>query len=455
MKALTLALLTALAASPAYAGGRPDLVAKSLADPARQHVPTEVLVQFKAGATPAGKARALGKVQGRVAETVMPQGERRDGKGELQLVTLPPGLTVKAALEKLGADPDVDFVEPNWVYQHQAVSNDPYFTNGSLWGMKGGAAGSNAETAWTTGNHTDCTGDPAKPVFVGIIDEGMMVSHPDLKANVGTNPGEIAGDRIDNDGNGLVDDINGWDFVGNDNTVFDGTGDDHGTHVAGTIGGVGGNGAGVAGMCWSVKLLDAKFLGSTGGTTANAVKAVSYFTALKTRASNPVNIVATNNSWGGGGYSQALADAITAAGNANILFVAAAGNSTQNIDTTASYPASYGNDNIIAVAALDSNGGLASYSNYGATQVDLGAPGSGIWSTVPAKSGRNIVGSYASYSGTSMATPHVTGAVALYASSHPTESAAQIKAAILGAVTATASLGGKTLTGGRLNVSGF
>ena len=166
-----------------------------------------------------------------------------------------------------------------------------------------------------------------------------------------------------------------------------------------------------------------------------------------------MNIVATNNSWGGGGFSQALADAITAAGNADILFVAAAGNSTQNIDATASYPASYAN--IIAVAALTNTGALASYSNYGATQVDLGAPGSGIWSTVPVKSGKNIVGSYASYNGTSMATPHVTGAVALYASSHPTETAAQIKAAILASVTPTSSLSGKTLTGGRLDAGGF
>ena len=460
MHKLALALLAAIATSPAFAGGRPDLVAKSLADPARQHVPTEVLVQFKAGATVAGKARALAKVQGRVAETVIDQNARRDGKGELQLVTLPPGLSVKAALEKLGADPDVDFVEPNWVYQHQATSNDTYFSNGSLWGMYGSGTspanqfGSNAATAWAA-DHTDCTGDPSKTVYVGIIDEGVMITHPDLAANIGKNPGEVASDRVDNDGNGLVDDVYGWDFVGNDNTVFDGAGDDHGTHVAGTIGGVGSNGAGVAGVCWTVRIMDAKFLGSTGGTTANAVKAVNYFTALKTRATNPVNIVATNNSWGGGGFSQALADAITGAGNANILFVAAAGNDGLNIDASPHYPAGYSNANIIAVAALTNTGTLASYSNYGQTNVDLGAPGSGILSTVPVKSGRNIVGSYASYSGTSMATPHVTGAVALYASRNPTATAAEIKAAILGAVTATTSLSGKAATGGRLNVGGF
>ena len=437
MKVPTLTLLAALISGPALAGGRPDLVAKSLADPARQHVPTEVLVQFKAGATAAGKARALGKVQGRAAETIA-QGAPGSGKGELQLVTLPPGQTVKDALQKLGADPDVDFVEPNWVYQHQATSNDPYYTNGSLWGMKGGAAGSNADVAWAA----DKTGNNS--VVVGIIDEGVMFDHPDLAANTGTNPGEIAGNGKDDDANGLVDDVSGWDFAGNDRTVFDGTGDDHGTHVAGTIGGVGGNGVGVAGVCWTVKMMNAKFLGSTGGTTANAIKAVNYFTALKTRATNPVNIVATNNSWGGGGYSKA-----------HILFVAAAGNSTQNIDATPSYPAAYANASIIAVAALTSTGALASYSNYGATQVDIGAPGSGIWSTVPVKSGRKIVGSYASYNGTSMATPHVTGAVALYKSLNPAATAAEIKAALLASATPTASLTGKTATGGRLNVGGF
>ncbi|MFM8619441.1 MAG: S8 family serine peptidase, partial [Opitutaceae bacterium] len=236
----------------------------------------------------------------------------------------------------------------------------------------------------------------------------------------------------------------------------DGTQDDHGTHVAGTIGGVGGNGSGVAGVCWNVKFIAAKFLGRNGGTTANAILAINYLTDLKTR--NGVNLVATNNSWGGGGYSAGLRDAIAAANAANILFVAAAGNNTSNNDTTANYPSNYMQDqacpNVIAVAALTSTGGLASFSNHGATKVHLGAPGNGIWSTVP---GKNNASSYASYRGTSRATPHVTGACALYASLNPTATAAQIKAAILNAATATStpSLSGKTITGGRLNVSGF
>jgi subtilisin family serine protease len=279
-----------------------------------------------------------------------------------------------------------------------------------------------------------------------------MYTHEDVVANAGVNPYEIAGNGIDDDGNGLKDDVYGWDFDGNNNTVFDGTGDDHGTHVAGTIGGKGGNGIGVAGVCWNVKLLSAKFLGSRGGTTANAIKAVDYFTYLKTKG---LNIVATNNSWGGGGFSQALQDAIGRANTAGVLFIAAAGNNSSNNDATANYPSNYPNANIIAVAALTSTGGLASFSNYGATQVDLGAPGAAIYSSIPASSKGKIISSYASYSGTSMATPHVTGAVALYAASNPSASAATIKNAILSTAVATPSLAGKCVTGGRLNVSSF
>lgn len=279
-----------------------------------------------------------------------------------------------------------------------------------------------------------------------------MYTHEDLAANAGNSIREIA-DGIDNDGNGYVDDVYGWDFDGNNNTVFDGTGDDHGTHVAGTIGAVGGNGKGVAGMCWSVKILNAKFLGRNGGTTANAIKAVDYFTDLKNNRG--INIVATNNSWGGGGFSQGLYDAIERANAAGILFVAAAGNSTSNNDVTASYPGSYTNSNIIAVASITSTGGLSSFSNFGGTTVDLGAPGSGIYSSVPLSSKGKIVSGYASYNGTSMATPHVTGACALYAATHSSATASEIKSAILSSAVATPSLSGKCMTGGRLNVSSF
>ncbi|MFM8635388.1 MAG: S8 family serine peptidase, partial [Planctomycetia bacterium] len=252
------------------------------------------------------------------------------------------------------------------------------------------------------------------------------------------------------------DDINGWDFFSKDNTVYGGTGDDHGTHVAGTIGGVGGNGVGVAGVNWNVTMISAKFLGPSGGSTSDAVSALDYLTDLKTR--HGINIVASNNSWGGGGYSSALHSAIIRSAKANILFVAAAGNNTTNTDTSAYYPQGYSTlqgtstataasyEGVISVAAIDSAGNLASFSNYGATTVDIGAPGVSINSTLPG-------GGYGAYSGTSMATPHVAGSVALYASAYPQASASAIRDAILSSARPTTSLVGKTVTGRRLDVA--
>ncbi|HEX4945255.1 MAG TPA: S8 family peptidase [Blastocatellia bacterium] len=422
---------------------------------ANNAVAGELLVQFKAGVSAPEKSRALGRANAEKLEDVLPEGKRNDGRGDLVLVRHQPDLPAAAARRALESDPAVEFAEPNWIYTHQATSNDPAYINNQLWGMYGDATspanqfGSQAGEAWAAGNTGD-TGDPLKPVYVGIIDEGAMYNHVDLAANFWTNPGDSTFDGVDNDGNGYIDDVHGFDFDGNDGTTFDGTQDDHGTHVAGTIGAVGGNGIGVAGVSWNVKMISAKFLGRRGGTTANAIKAVDYITNLKTQKG--LNIIATNNSWGGGGFSQALQGAIERANNKNILFIAAAGNNSSNNDVTANYPSNYPNANVIAVASITSTGGLSSFSNYGATHVDLGAPGSSIYSTLPGKNGTST---YGSYSGTSMATPHVTGAAALYASSHPGATAAQIKSAILGSVFATPSLNGRCATGGRLNASGF
>lgn len=404
-------------------------------------VPNELIVKFKEGVDEVHKAAVLGKFGGKHKEKILTKMmEKRGDTQGLALVNM--SGTVDDALAKLKNDPDVEYAEPNYIYTHDAVATDPYFTNGSLWGMNG-TYGCGAFKAWAAGH----TGSAS--VMVGVIDEGIQFDHPDLSGQIWTNPYDPV-DGIDNDGNGYIDDIHGWDFDGNNNTIYDGgtggTLDDHGSHVSGTIGAKA-NGAGVVGVNWNVTIISAKFLGSGGGTTANAVKAVDYITNLK-NIHPELNIVATNNSWGGGGLSTALGAAIERANTANILFVAAAGNSKQNNDTKANYPSNYTNANVIAVAAITSTGALASYSNYGAKNVDLGAPGSSIWSTTA----YNL---YESYSGTSMATPHVTGACALYASTHPGSTAAAIKAAILGSVTATTSLKGKCVTGGRLNVSGF
>lgn len=459
--AATLAMLAACSTDPSTTATDPQEPAPALAAdvPASvqagppEFVPGEVLVKFRAGTPDAARGAALRAANGAAIERIRSAAMRRAGDSE-GITVVRTALEVPAALAALRADASVEYAEPNWVYQHGATSNDTYYTNGSLWGMYGATSspanqfGSGAAVAWAA-NKTNCSA-----VYVGIIDEGYMYTHEDLAANAATNPGEIAGNGVDDDGNGYVDDVYGWDFDGNNNGVFDGAGDDHGTHVAGTIGGVGGNGRGVAGVCWSVRLLNAKFLGTRGGTTANAIKAVDYFTDLKTR--HNLNLVATSNSWGGGGFSQGLQDAIERANAAGILFIAAAGNSSLNCETSSCYPAEYPNANVIAVASITSTGAMSSFSNYGATTIDIGAPGSGVWSTVPVSSrGNKVTSGYASYSGTSMATPHVSGAAALYKALNPGATAAQVKAALLNSATPTASLSGRVLTGGRLNVSGF
>jgi subtilisin family serine protease len=303
--------------------------------------------------------------------------------------------------------------------------------------------GTQAEEAWNNGFIG------SSDIYIGVIDEGIQYTHPDLIDNIWDNPFDPI-DGVDNDGNGKIDDTQGWDFYSNNRTVYDGTSDDHGTHVAGTIGATGGNGSGVVGINWDVTLISTKFLGAGGGTTSAAIQALDYLTDLKTR--HGLNIVATNNSWGGGGFSQGLLDAITRAANQDILFIAAAGNSGSNNDSSAFYPATYdttagaGYDAVISVASITNTGARSSFSSYGATTVDLGAPGSTIASTVPTNA-------YAYYSGTSMSTPHVTGAVALYAAANPGLSALDIRNAVLNSTTPTPSLAGITVTGGRLNVS--
>ncbi|MDQ3289314.1 MAG: S8 family serine peptidase [Pseudomonadota bacterium] len=448
--ALTTAIVAAISlSSVASAGGRPDLVLAGL-EAGRAHQTGELIVKFRNGTSAAQQDAVRQGLSASKLQTVRAGNSQR---GETALLKLPGNVAVATAVRALSTDPAVEYVEPNWTYQHADASNDTYYTNGSLWGMYGDATspanqyGSQAGEKWNAGG-TSCG-----TVWVGVIDEGYMYSHEDLAANAGKNPGEIANDGVDNDGNGFIDDVYGWDFAGGDNSVFDGINDDHGTHVAGTIGAVGGNGKGVAGVCWSVKLINAKFLGNNGGTTANAIAAVDYMTDLKTR--HNLNLVATNNSWGGGGFSQGLQDAITRAGNAQILFVAAAGNSGADNDATPSYPASYPNANIIAVAALVKDGTMASWSQYGATSVDICAPGAAIWSTVPARSKGLTVSSYSSYSGTSMASPHVAGAAAMYKSTRSGASAADVKAGIMGSAVPTSSCNGKVVSDGRLNVSGF
>ena len=219
-----------------------------------------------------------------------------------------------------------------------ATSNDPYYLSSSspLWGMHGDAITPNANSYGTGADEAWAVGETGSAdVYVGVIDEGIQYTHPDLAANIWTNPFDPV-DGVDNDGNGYVDDAHGWDFFNNDAGIYDAGADSHGTHVSGTIGGVGGNALGVAGVNWDVTIISGKFLGPSGGSTSGAILAVDYLTDLKTR--HGIDLVATSNSWGGGGFSQALLDAINRGGNADVLFVAAAGNSSSNNDVVASYP---------------------------------------------------------------------------------------------------------------------
>ena len=303
-------------------------------------------------------------------------------------------------------------------------------------GQTGGTAGADisADMAWDvfTGNQN---------IVVGVIDTGLDYNHPDLAANAWVNPGEIAGNGIDDDGNGYIDDIHGWDFVNGDSDPMDDNG--HGTHCAGTIGAAGNNGTGVVGVNWQVRIMGLKFLNASGsGSTAAAIEAIEYATDMAIRYPGEVRL--TSNSWGGGGFSQALEDAIAAAGAADMLFIAAAGNSGSNNDVSPHYPSNYDLDNIIAVAATDHDDELAGFSSYGATTVDLAAPGVDILSTIPG-------GGYGLSSGTSMATPHVSGVTALTFGRFPAISALDAKSLILNGADPLANLDGLMLTGARLN----
>ena len=406
-----------------------------------KHGHGEIIIKFKANASPAGKANFLTKLKGKVKERIHTASMKGEGDNE-GIVVISTALGITNAINDAKKFAEIEFAEPNYIYKHTGTPNDHYIAN--LWGMNTGF-GTQATTTWEKG----LTG--SNNIVIGVLDQGIQVQHPDLKRNIWVNPNDPINGK-DDDKNGYIDDVHGWDFYHNDNSVYDEKEDHHGTHVAGTIGAVGGNGIGVAGMNWNVTMISAKFLGPQGGSTSDAVKAIEYFINLKNAG---INIVAINNSWGGGGYSLALYQAIERANKAGILFVASAGNNSNNNDAKEYYPASYTNANVISVAAIDQNGALWRFSNYGATSVHLGAPGIAIFSTLP--------GGYGYYSGTSMAAPHVTGAIALYAAHNTIKSkkdkdyALKLKQIILDAAKATPthSLSGKTICGGRLNVSTF
>jgi len=407
-------------------------------DPALAFDPTSVMVMFAEGTSAEQRAFIRAAIAGATVETwaSLPGLEHLAIPGRVEDAIT----TVSLLGEATGA---VEFVEPDFIAHTGGIPNDASI--GNLWAMNNtgqtvngdaGVAGADidANLAWdvTTGSAS---------MVVGIADSGFRSSHEDLAANRWTNTGEVAGNNIDDDGNGRIDDVWGWDFYNNDKDPTDDNG--HGTHTAGTVGAVGNNGKGVAGVCWNVRLAGLKIGSRTGSIVLSAgVSAVDYCITK--------GIKVSNHSWGGGSFSSSFDALVTRARTAGHLLVCAAGNSGANSETAPQYPASYVQDNIIAVAATDNNDALASFSNYGSTRVDLAAPGVTILSTYIKNNSNNL---YAYLSGTSMATPHVTGAAALVWSQNPTWTYSEVRAKLFSTVRTTPALLGKCATGGVLNLN--
>ncbi len=425
-------------AAPALAVVTPDEV------PARdkKHLPDELLVKFKPGVG-SGAAESLARGEGarEVHEFRRPRRLQSAPIDAWRLIKLGQGADLQKVRGALLRNPRVEAVEYNYEVRASVTPNDPRYPE--LWGLNnigqtGGKpdADVDAPEAWDVQTGTD--------VVVAVIDTGVDYTHPDLAANIWTNPGEIPGNGIDDDGNGYVDDVHGYDFCNNDNDPKDDHG--HGTHVAGTIAAVGNNGVGVTGVSWSARIMAVKFLCAGGsGTTSAAISAVLYAADM--------NAKVMNNSWGGGGFSQALMDAIATADQAGALFVAAAGNNGADNDATPFYPSSYQVPNVLAVAATDLNDAKAFFSNYGATSVGLGAPGVSILSSVPPVGDPccSDPSGYKLLSGTSMATPHVSGAAALAFAQYPGITHQQAKLRLMSGADPIPALAGITITGGRLN----
>lgn len=428
----------------AIAGAMTFSALPAMAKDAPVYEKDSILVVYKDNATKAERTAAQRLIRGTLTDANADGVDDRFShllNGKLARLALRKDANIEDAIKVISRHPAVKYAEPNYILKAIGTPDDPSFA--SLWGMNntgqsGGSADADIDAveAW---NITTGSAD----VVVGVIDTGVDYNHTDLQANMWVNMGEIAGNGVDDDGNGVVDDIHGYSAVNDNGNPMDGNG--HGTHVSGTIGAKGNNGVGVVGVNWDVKIAACQFLDADGyGSTAGAIACIDYFTNLK--VNHGVDIKATNNSWGGGGFSQALKDAIDAGGEAGILFVAAAGNDAVDNDVSPHYPSSYDSDVVLSIASTDRNDHMSDFSQWGLTSVDMGAPGSAILSTVPG-------GAYVTYSGTSMATPHVTGAAALVWSLNPDLTPVEMKALLMASGDANADLTGKTVAGTRLNVA--
>jgi hypothetical protein len=431
-------ILVVLFLIPPAAGASPDQNFSSGPDRVRAgSMPTfkkdELLVRFKKGI---GKDRQK-SVHERTGGQVRRAYRMLDG---LSVIKVPKGKKLEAMLSLYRGEPDVLYVQPNYVYRAQTIPNDDSFSD--LWGMHntgqtGGVpdADINAPEAWDV-----VTGSP--DTVVAVIDSGVDYNHLDLNVNIWTNPGEVPGNGIDDDGNGYVDDIHGINAITGAGDPMDDN--DHGTKVAGTIAASGNDGRGYAGVNWRASIVACKFLNNVKeGTTGDAIECLDYLYDLKTRPVNPVNLVASNNSWGGPGFDQALQDAIDAHRQAGILFIAAAGNDTLDNDGNSNYPANFYLPNVVSVAATDKNDNLAWFTNFGRHTVHVAAPGDNISSTK-----RN--NTWGNYSGTSAAAPFVTGLAALLYSQDPSRDWIALRNLIIAGGQDKPATAGTTISGKRL-----
>lgn len=422
-------------------------------EPGRPYVEDQILVKFKANAEPAASAEALAdeilQGTGARAESLSPAPRG----GSHQLFHLNGSMSVEEAVRQANADPRVEYAEPDYILQiNETVPDDPFFIQ--MWGLSNlgcffcgpdqPTANIDAPRAWDI-----ATG--SNDVVAVVLDTGVDIAHEDLAPNVWVNPHEIAGNGADDDANGFVDDVNGWNFFDKTNQVFKSSGEDlHGTHVAGSIGAAGNNGKGVTGVAWRVKLMSLKFLGGPKGkgSTGNAIKGINYAIDQRNRG---VNVTVINASWGGPKESQSLRDAITAAGDAGILFVCSAGNEGADVDQTPEFPSGFGGlPTCLSVAAMTSADNLASFSSFGHGSVGVAAPGQSIISTTP-RNQFSPNGAYSTLSGTSMSAPYVSGIAVLLWSHEPPLTPAQVKQRIVSTSEPIPALVSKTANSGRAN----
>ncbi|WP_372654828.1 S8 family serine peptidase [Halobacteriovorax sp.] len=420
---------------------------------AAKYVPGEMIVKMKAGSEKStfNSFKSLGVELDRTIDL---------SEETLYVVKFDGNKSMKSMSSLLANNPNVEYAEPNFIYEIvkpvPTFDINPYISTpltvesdaytpidpkfGQLWGLSNTGSNDPAGSAGVAGADIDVLkawsltqGD--RRVRIAVIDTGIDYNHPDLKDQMWVNQAELDGEPgVDDDGNGYIDDIHGYDFANNDGDPRDGH--SHGTHCAGTIG-ASHNDIGVAGIMADVEFVAIKFLADNGsGSTEGAIKSIDYATKM--------NVDLMSNSWGGGGRSQALEDAIQRAADKGIVFTAAAGNSSTDNDARPHYPSNYEVKNVISVAATTSSDSLASFSCYGRNTVHIAAPGHNILSTTKD-------GGYASYSGTSMATPHVSGAIGLLIAQEGRMDVEELRNRLMATSEPLSALRGKTINAGRLN----